>query len=55
MQTNVTQNMNLYTAHVINIFKKTIYNIIFCEHLDESKVYFFLQRLKKFFDCLVQC
>lgn len=40
MQTNITQNMNLYTAHVINIFLKTIYNIISCEHLDESKVFF---------------
>ena len=53
MQTNITQNMNLYPAHIINIFLKTIYNITSCEHLDASKIYFLLQRLKKFW--LVQC
>lgn len=46
LQTNITQNVNLFTTHVINIFKKTIY-ITSCEHLDESKIY-------KSFDCL-QC
>lgn len=45
MQTNITQNMNLYTYN--KYFLKTIYNIMSCEHLDESKIYF-LQRLKKF-------
>lgn len=29
-------------------FLKTIYNITSCEHLDVSKISFFLQRLKKF-------
>lgn len=43
MQTNIAQNVNLYTAHVINILLKNYLQHYFCEHLDESKIYFFLQ------------